>query len=785
MAVKNNIQPKKKNNKRKKIIWSVTGFATILVIVGSYLLYQYIIDGLPSLEQLENPKQSLATNVYSSDDVLIGQFFIENRIETNMDSLPKHLIDALIYTEDRKFYDHWGVDLDRFAKAMVKNLLSLSLSEGASTLTQQLSKNLFELKNVRESPFDKGVRKLREWITAVNIEKAYTKEEILEMYLNVSYFGNRAYGIEMASRVYFDKPAKNLSIEEGAVLIAMLKSWVYYNPFRRMENSLRRRNLVMYSMKEGGVISQAEYDSLKQTEIIVSKTRPSKNFTSTTAPHYVEYIRQQLEELSVDYGFNIYEDGLTVYTSLDTRMQDYAASAVIEHLENFQKTFDGSWTWEEKEDLLDEYINKAISNSKEYKTAPDKVAKTALYDSLKNNEAFVDSIKKHRTRIEAGFVALDVKTGEIRAMVGGRDQDFQYGLNHVTQIKRQPGSAFKAVIYTTAMENGLYPAYPILNQPFVIGEGDKAWAPRNFDRTTSGFMTLREALLDSKNLPTARLIVEDHIKLWQVGQVAEKMGIKTRLHLYKSIALGASEVTPLEMTSVYATLANHGIYTEPVSIIKIEDKNGVLIENFSPVSREAISEESAYLVTDMLKTVIDGGTGLRARVQHNFYRPAAGKTGTTDDYVDAWFLGYTPQIAAGAWVGFDDPRIKFTGSYGQGSRAALPIWAVFMRNAHDSLDLPVKTFDLPESGNIATVDFCKESIYELGSPRLASSDCKSGVVRDIIKLEDIPPLFNAEKDTTAILFAKYWTVDSTSHEMLEIIDSLETTDSLMTQKVLN
>ena len=341
---------------------------------------------------------------------------------------------------------------------------------------------------------------MREWITAVNIEKAYTKEEILEMYLNVSYFGNRAYGIEMASKVYFGKPAKELKIEEAAVLIAMLKSWVYYNPFRRMENAKRRRNLVMYSMKEGGVITQTEYDSLKQLPIIVSKTKPSKNFISTTAPHYVEYIRQQLEEISVDYGFNIYEDGLTVYTSLDTRMQDYAANAVLDHLETFQKTFDSNWNWEENQELLDEFVDKAILNSKEYKSAETREVKTAVYDSLKSDESFIDSVKIEKTKIEAGFVALDVKTGEIRAMVGGRDQDFQYGLNHVTQIRRQPGSAFKAVIYTTAMENGLYPAYPVLNQPFVIGEGDKAWSPQNFDRTTSGFMTLREALLDSKNL---------------------------------------------------------------------------------------------------------------------------------------------------------------------------------------------------------------------------------------------------------------------------------------------
>ncbi len=757
-------QNKKKRN--KKIWWSVIGFFVVIFIIAGYLFYQHIVSGLPSLEQLESPKQSLASNVFSADGEKIGQFFRQNRVETNIDSLPPYVVEALVSTEDRKFYEHWGVDLERFIKAMFKNVF-LFKREGASTITQQLAKNLYDLKTGRETLFQTIVRKIREWITAVQIEQTYTKREILEMYLNTAYFGNRAYGIEMASQIYFNKPAKDLTLPEAAVFVALLKSSVYYNPVKHYNQALRRRNLVMHNMVDVGYLTQEEYDKLKKEPITLSKNKFAGGVQSIIAPHFVEYVRQKLEKLSGKYDFNLYEDGLTITTTLDTRMQKIASKVVKEHLDKFQKKFDKYWKWNKHKDILTDVVNKAIKARKDYILA-DREEKKKIYNKLWKNTSFIDSVKKINQQIEVGFVVLDVKTGDIKAMVGGRNQKFNYGLNHVTQIKRQPGSSFKPIIYTVALDNGLYPAYPILDQEFVYG--DDNWNPHNFDKSVNGFLTLRDGLKNSVNLISARLIIEGYVQLWQIGQYAHKMGITTRLNLVPSIALGTSEVIPLDLVNVYATIANHGIHNDPIALTQIEDKNGILIANFYSNAQEAISEDTAFLITSMLETVINEGTGIRTRVIHHFMAPAAGKTGTTQDYGDAWFMGFTPKLAAGVWVGFDDRRITFTGSYGQGARAANPIWSNFMKEVYDSLKIPVEDFEVPESGNIVQVKFCKESIYKYGDPKLYSPDCETGSITDYINIKDIPPTFNAARDTTVKIFTKYWKADSLSHEAIEIDD---------------
>ncbi|PID61588.1 MAG: penicillin-binding protein [Ignavibacteriae bacterium] len=759
----------KKKIKLKTILWSVLGVVLLLIIIGGYLLFNHIVSGLPSLEELENPKQSLATNVFSDNGELIGQYFRENRLEIDIDSIPPYIIDALVATEDRKFYDHWGVDLERFVKAMVKTIF-LDRKEGASTITQQLSKNLYEFKVARENLFQTGVRKVREWFTAVQIEKTYTKKEILQMYLNNSYFGNRAYGIEMAARHYFSKSAKDLKLEEAAVFIALLKSSVYYSPIRNPENALRRRNLVLYNMKQVGFLSEENYQKLKLLPIELSSLESNSGVQSEKAASFVEYIRRQLEDMSEEYGFNLYEDGLKVYTTLNVKMQEIANKVTSEHLTEYQKLFDKRWSWSRNRDLLKEYLRKKISRDPLYLNA-DKNSKKAVYDSLKNDKAYVDSAKKRIQTIEVGFVCLDVASGEIKAMVGGRNQKFNYGLNHVTQARRQPGSAFKPIVYITALENGLYPAYPILNQEFEYG--DENWNPHNFDHSTGGFLTLRDGIRDSYNLISARLIIEGHAQLFQIGQIAERLGIKTKLNLVPSIALGTSEVTPLELTSVYATIANKGIYNEPIGITRIEDKNGIILMQAVPNSEEALSEETTFLITNMLETVMNEGTGLRTRAIHQFYRPAAGKTGTTQEFGDAWFMGFTPQFAAGVWVGFDDRRVSFTGNYGQGAKAANPIWSNFMREVYDSLEIPEESFNLPESGNIVSVKFCKESIYEFGNPRLYSQDCSSGEIADFINIKDIPISYDSERDSRALLFTKFHKSDTLSHQAIEITEEEE------------
>jgi len=757
---------KKTNSKLKSFIWSFLLFIFLFAIIGGFFFYKHVTDGLPSLEQLENPKQSLASVVYSSDGVELGRFFRESRTETRIDSIPKHLIQALIATEDKKFREHWGVDLDRIIKGIVKTII-LGKRQGGSTITQQLAKIIYGFKSKNENFFETITRKVREVITAVQIESTYTKNEILEMYLNSAYFGRGAYGISMASRIFFNKKVQELTIPESAVLIAILKSSVIYDPERRYNNSLERRNVVMHEMWEDGDITEEQYRKYSEMPIEVFIEESRAKFRSSFAPHFVEYIRQQMEEMSEKYGYDLYEDGLTIYTSLDTRMQKIANQVVKVQVDEIQKQFDKLWDWRKNRETLDELLEKAIKRTHSYRIAQSPEEKSEIYNSLKRNVAFVDSVQKNAQTIEVGFVVLDSKTGDIRAMVGGRDIEKGRGLNHVTQIRRQPGSSFKPIIYTVALDNGLYPSYPILNQPFDFN----GWTPTNFvEDEIGGFLTLREGIKNSVNLVAARLIIEGHVPLYKVELYAKKMGIKYKLNLYPAISLGASEVVPLELASVYGTIANRGIYNEPLSIQKIMDKNGILIEAFAPTSHEAISAETAYMITSMLQTVINEGSGQRIRSIHNFRRPAAGKTGTNGDYKDAWFMGFTPQLTAGVWVGFDDQRVAFTGAYGQGAKVAAPIWGEFMREVYDSLQFEVEDFYPPSSGDIVSVSFCKSSIFEMGSPRLYSDECSSGKVTDLINIRDIPKTFNSERDTAIVLFDKYGVVDSNSHEAIEIVN---------------
>lgn len=728
----------KRRKTRKKILWSIIGIFLILLI----LFFWHVISGLPSLEDLENPKQSLASTVYSADGVVLGRFFIERRIEINLNDLPDYCIKALLDTEDRRFYEHWGVDLERFVKAIFKTVF-LFKPEGASTLTQQLARNLFQFKDEEQGFFDTIVRKVREWITAVQIERNYTKDEILEMYLNQHYLGQGAYGVGMAAKMYFNKNVKDLSLSEFAVLVALQKSGNYYDPYKNPNTALQRRNLVLYNMVVMGDLSQETYDRMKEEPIKLLPPDVKKEISNSIAPHFVEYTRQQMEKWCFSKRYKLYEDGLNIYTTLDSRMQKIANESVDKHLEGFQKTFDKNWSWDKNKDLLTKLVDKAIKERNEYKNAKDSDEQKKIYNYLKGNIAFVDSVQRVNQQIEVGFIVLDTETGEIKAMVGGRDRLSGRGLNHTTQIIRQPGSSFKPIIYTVAVDRGLYPAYPLLDQRFIYGN----WEPRNANWKVSGeFMTLRSALKHSVNIIAARLVIEDYAPLVEVGNYAIRMGIKTPLNLTPAISLGASEVSPLELTSAYATIGNRGIYTEPFGIVKIEDANGILLEYFTPISYEAIPEETAYIITDMMKEVINGGTGSRIRGEFGFKYPAAGKTGTTSDFADAWFVGFTPKLSAGVWVGFDDRRIKFTSSYGYGGTAALPIWGLFMKRVYDEIKLPTNDFKAPTSGNVITVTFCKESIYTYGNPKLISDDCQEGGLSDIINKKNVPDRFDAERD---------------------------------------
>jgi penicillin-binding protein 1A len=478
------------------------------------------------------------------------------------------------------------------------------------------------------------------------------------------------------------------------------------------------------------MLGQQEYEKLKEQPIVLRSKRIGGSVSE--APYFMEYIRQKLEAMSDRYGYNLYRDGLNIYVSVDSRMQKIANQACEDHLKKYQKIFDSNWSWKKNNDLLVSILDKAIKNTDSYKNAADEKERAKIYNTLKHNEHFVDSVKKDASTIEVGFVVIDPTNGQIRAMVGGQNQEFGRGLNHVTGIRRQPGSAFKVFVYTTAIDNGYYPAYTLLDQKFDYN----GWSPSNFEDEYDGYMTLRDALAYSVNVVAGRMTISDIAPPAQVIKYAQKMGIESHLDPFPSIALGTCEVSPLEMTSAYGTIADHGVHVSPISILKIEDKNGILIHQFTPDYTEAISPQTASIMTSMMESVIDYGTG--ARVRQYFHRPAAGKTGTTQEYSDAWFVGFTPQLVAGVWVGFDDHRVKFTSSYGQGAHAALPIWAMFMENTYKKIDMPLEYFQM--APGVDTVQFCKETM-DLGDPKIATQYCPEKVT-DIINVKYMPQKCN-------------------------------------------
>jgi len=691
---------RQKKLRKKKTENNLIRSVLILFIIGLSVVCGYLFilsKSLPSLAELENPKIEEASKIYSSDGELIDKFFLKNRTKVTLDNIPKDMINALISTEDQKFYDHWGVDVDRIFKAVIKNLTKGSLTkEGASTITQQLARNMY--KDIgNEISLN---RKLREAMTAVQIEKTYTKEEILAYYLNTVYFGKGAYGVEAAAQTYFDKSAKDLNLEECAILVGTLKSPSNYDPIDNPDASFKRRNLVLNEMYEEKYITKENLDLAVKDPLKTKLKKDYANFNSP-APQFTEYVRQQLEKKAEKYGYDLYRDGLKVYTSLDTRFQKHAMDAVKTLMGPFQKSFNGYWNWNANKNILNDAIDKSIKQSEIYKRAKTEQERTKVYDKLKTDKIFIDSVKLITSTVQVGFVVMNPKNGEIKAMVGANpNTTFKYGLNHVTQIKRQPGSSFKPFVYATAINNGYSPGYQISNDPININIGGTIWSPKGGG--TGGRISMRDGIAKSVNVIAVRTAM-DLAPMDQVIQLAHNMGINSELPNVLSLALGAGEVSPLEMTNAYGTLANEGIWVEPMSILKIEDRNGTVIEELHPETREAMSEEAAFIMDDMMEGVIDFGTAVSIR--QYFHRPAAGKTGTTQNYTDAWFVGFTPQFAAGVWLGFDDARIKFGGAYGQGGKAAAPIWGKFMQLLYsdDAFDFPVAYFLMPDGVEEASV----------------------------------------------------------------------------------
>lgn len=682
------------------ILLKWTGFLLLGSLAGFIIFFLFLIQGLPSIDELENPQTDVASFVMSRDGEVLDKYFTENRTYVRYEDISPHVIDALIAVEDHRFYQHWGIDVIRTA-AVPYHLMRGNI-QGGSTITQQLARNLYK-KIGREVTV---IRKLREMITAIQIERNYTKKEIIEMYLNTVEYSNSSFGIEAAAFTHYGKSARDLDINESATLVGCLNAVTAYNPRTNPERSTRRRNIVLSQMMRRGFISQEEFEHNVSSPIVLNYNPP---FTARrTSRYFGEYVRLQVQKWAEENGYDLFRDGLVIYTTVDSRMQTIAESVVASQVDSLQRIFEREWTspggsfmnryFERFPGFLDQFIEE----TDEYKNGFfGRKTRIEVLDSLKRDREFIERVKRNRMRLQGSFVALDPRNGHVLAWVGGTDYS-RYQFDYVFMSRRQAGSTFKPFVYAVAIDNGYKPYHRFSRFPIsFIDRQNRAWEPK--DATVSPgpeMVSLREGLSRSLNNVTVRLLpelagapgtnrLEDLMPAGRkIAEMARNLGVnRSPLHTLPSIALGTSEVTLLEMTSGYATFANQGVYIEPISITRIEDKAGnVLVEYFPQNRQEVISPETAYIMIDMMRGVIRGGdwgsgTGVRLRGM-GVTQDIAGKTGTSQNSADNWFIATTPQITMGAWVGGEDYRIQFPENtfIGQGARTALPIVGHFIMN---------------------------------------------------------------------------------------------------------
>jgi penicillin-binding protein 1A len=637
--------------------WKLFFSLILVVLFGSagavFGLALWATRDLPHPERVQAITQPVKTLVYDIKGRVLHEFYKENRSPVPLRTIPRNLVNATIATEDRSFYQHWGVDLWGVARAALTDLAHLKRTQGGSTITQQLARNLFL---THERTF---TRKIKEVALAVEIERKYSKDEILEMYFNQIYFGEGAYGVEAAAKTFFDKSVGQLTLPECALLAGLPASPSLYSPRKRPQAALARRDKVLRNMRDTGAITASEFENASQAPLGVSPLR-SRN---DRAPYFTEMVRLYLDET---YGSNqVYEGGLRVWTTLDMDLQALAERAA------------------------ERQLTKLETDLKLKTTRANFVA-----------AAGAERAGQRTPYLQAALVALDPRNGQIRALVGGRDWNHS-NFNRAVQARRQPGSAFKPFIYTAAIDNGFHPTDIIVDEPISFPGGDgKPYAPENYDRTYRGPVTLRYALQQSVNVPAVKLLRKVGTSL--VASYARRLGIRSPIVQDLSLALGTSEVSLLELTSAYGVFANHGIRNEPVYILKAEDRNGSVLEKHTARPADVLNETTVSVMVSMMQSVMDHGTGYSARAM-GFLNPAAGKTGTMDDYMDAWFVGFTPSLACGAWIGFDEKKTIGPGM--TGARAALPIWTEFMIGA--TRGRPVEEF--PQPVGTVTREICAES----------------------------------------------------------------------------
>lgn len=720
-----------------------------------------IFGTLPTFVELENPKSALATEIYSADNVLLGKFYVFNRSNATYHELPAHLITALKATEDARFESHSGIDFQSILRVMFKTiLLSDESSGGGSTITQQLAKNLFHDRSGNK--LKRSLQKIKEWIIALKLEKSYTKEEIITMYLNTVPFSENAHGIKSASHVYFSSTPDSLNIQEAATLVGMLKGSTKYNPRINPENSFIRRNVVIDQMANYGAITQHQADSIKKMPLEIKYNQFDHD--KGIATHFREYIRNYIKEwaktnVKIDGSqYDIYRDGLKIYTTIDSRMQQYAEEAVVQHMKTLQNQFYSHWSgkspWYDKPNVekvpelkikkgdpwygTNELIYRAIKQCPRYNTQKNagkteadieqsfKTPTKMTLFSWKKGEidtilSPIDSIKYNKYFLHTGFMATDPVTGHIKAWVG----DFNYKYfkydNTRPSSKRQVGSTFKPLVYTVAIANGWSPCRQVPNLPVVFEEYDN-WSPDNASHYLEGQMvSLKTGLAHSINRVTAYLMKQ--IGPESVVDLARRMGIESQMQALPSICLGTPDISVFEMVGAYSTYANKGFYTQPNFITRIEDKNGNIIQTFPTVKKEVINEQTAYAMIEMLRSVVKFGTA-RRMARYDVQGDIAGKTGTTNDNSDGWFIGMTPQLVAGAWVGGDEKHIRFRSTtLGSGANMALPIWAIFMKKVQNDTALHISKNRVFERPALMDIEMNCGKYTEPASP---NSDAEGG-----------------------------------------------------------
>lgn len=714
------------------LIW--VGFISAVVGIPS-LFYMVQNDtngwfgGLPSLQDLEKPDPDLSSELISADGISLGKYYRKNRTPVTYEELSPQLVNTLLVTEDIRFKQHSGIDLKGLFRAVIGKL-TFQFAGGGSTITMQLAENLYSTSSAnRGSLYDYGsvgpiITKLKEWIIAVQLEKSYTKEEILAMYLNTVEYGSNSFGIKVAANTFFNKLPSQLDYKEAALLVGAINAPTRYSPIINPDKAKAKRTEVLYNLRKYGLITKAGFDTLKTSDFGLNYKVESHN--EGLATYFRTIVKTYLMNWSDEHGYDLFEDGLKIYTTIDSRMQEYAEAAMTEHMDTLQQIFNTHWDiiggnpWiDEDGNEIEGFLESAMRRTDRFRSLAKEYGKDSdsieyLLKKKRRMSVFswqgeidtlmssYDSMAYYKRFLQAGFMAMDPKSGHIKAWVGGIDHKyFQY--DHVMQGKRQPGSTFKPFVYTAAIDNGYSPCFPVVDAAVTFprpGQDPPTWTPDNANGKFSGqVMTIRQAMARSVNSITAFIMKQ--VSPQTVVNYAKRMGIDSPLDPVPALALGAGgDVSLYEMLAAYSTFVNKGVYTKPFFISRIEDQNGNVIQQFVPETREALNEETAYVMLHMLKGTTEevGGTGMALSREIRENNEVAAKTGTTQNASDGWFMGVTKELAAGAWVGGDERPIHFRyWALGQGARTAMPIWEKFMLKvyADPTLGYTKGAFDKP------------------------------------------------------------------------------------------